>query len=346
MRTIDFCSAINEALTQEMQRDPSVFVYGIGVPDHKNVFGSTKGLVERFGPKRCFDTPLCEEAMTGFALGSAINGLKPIHIHIRVDFLLLAMNQLANMLSVYQYNTNGKIPLPIVIRAIVGRGWGQGSQHSKSLHSVFAHFPGLKVVAPSRPFDAKGMLIAAIRDPNPVIFLEHRWLYWATGEVPEDLYTVPIGPGAVLREGRDLTVVSTSWMNVEALKAAEILSRHGIEIEVVDARTISPFDDTVAVQSVKKTGLCIVADNDWLECGFSAEVAARVSEKCFGELRSPVARIGFAGTPCPTVRCLEDEFYPNAVEIVTAALEKLHAPSIDLANEDFYSHERRFKGPF
>ena len=150
----------------------------------------------------------------------------------------------------------------------------------------------------------------------------------------------------MLRQGRDLTVVSTSWMNVEALKAAEILSRHGIEIEVVDARTISPFDDTVAVQSVKKTGLCIVADNDWLECGFSAEVAARVSEKCFGELRSPVARIGFAGTPCPTVRCLEDEFYPNAVEIVTAALEKLHAPSIDLANEDFYSHERRFKGPF
>ena len=195
MRTIDFCSAVNEALTQEMQRDPTVFVYGVGVPDHQNVFGGTKGLVERFGPKECFDTPLCEEAMTGFAFGSAINGLKPIHIHIRVDFLLLAMNQLANMLSVYQYNTNGKIPLPIVIRAIVGRGWGQGSQHSKSLHSVFAHFPGLKVVAPSRPFDAKGMLIAAIRDPNPVIFLEHRWLYWATGEVPEDLYTVPMGPG-------------------------------------------------------------------------------------------------------------------------------------------------------
>jgi pyruvate/2-oxoglutarate/acetoin dehydrogenase E1 component len=346
MRKIDYCSAINEALKQEMERDSSVFVYGIGVPDHKKIFGSTEGLVEQFGPDRCFDTPLCEETMTGFALGAAINGMKPIHVHIRVDFLLLAMNQLVNMMSTYNYLTNGKTEIPIVIRAIVGRGWGQGSQHSKSLHSVFAHFPGLKVVAPTRPFDAKGMLISAIRDPNPVIFLEHRWLYWAVGEVPEESFSIPLGSGNVLRTGSDATVVATSWMNVEALKAAEILAGHGIEIEVVDPRTIAPFDDSLIVESVNKTGTCIVADSDWIECGFSAEVAARVSDKCFGKLRSPVKRIGFAHTPCPTVRCLEDEFYPNAEEIIKAVVEKLDLQPIDLSREDFYSHERKFKGPF
>jgi acetoin:2,6-dichlorophenolindophenol oxidoreductase subunit beta len=346
MREIDFCSALNEAMKQEMRRDPTVFVYGIGVPDHKGIFGSTNGLVEEFGPRRCFDTPLCEDSMTGFALGAAINGMRPIHVHIRVDFLILAMNQLANMLSTYNFMANGRVKVPIVIRAIVGRGWGQGSQHSKSLHSVFAHFPGLKVVAPTRPYDAKGLLIAAIQDPNPVIFLEHRWLYWAVGEVPEEPYTIELGTGNILRKGSDATVVATSWMNVEALKAADILARHGVQIEVIDPRTLSPLDDTLIVESVNKTGICIVADNDWLECGFSAEIAARVSEKCFGRMKAPVRRLGFAATPCPTVRHLEDEFYPNARTIVEAVQEKLHVPAIDVSNEDFYSHERRFKGPF
>jgi pyruvate dehydrogenase E1 component beta subunit len=346
MRTIDFCSALNEGLAQEMRRDPSVFVYGIGVPDHKKVFGSTRGLVEEFGSERCFDTPLCEETMTGFALGAAINGLKPVHVHIRVDFMMLALNQLANMLSSYQYHARGKVKLPIVIRAVVGRGWGQGSQHSKSMHSLFAHIPGLKVVAPTRPVDAKGLLISAIRDPNPVIFIEHRWLYWAVGEVPEESFAIPIGPGNVLRAGRDVTVVATSWMNVEAMKAADILARHGVEVEVIDVRTIAPFDDSEVIRSVKKTGLCIVADNDWLESGFSAEVAARVADKCFGILRAPVGRIGFPPTPCPTVRCLEDEFYPNAKTIVTAVTEELGRPPVDMTGEDFYSHERRFSGPF
>lgn len=283
---------------------------------------------------------------TGFALGAAINGLKPIHVHIRVDFLLLAMNQLINMISTYSYLTDGKASLPIVIRAIVGRGWGQGSQHSKSLHSLFAHIPGLKVVAPTRPYDAKGLLISAIRDPNPVLFLEHRWLYWAVGEVPEESFTIPIGTSNIVKRGKDATIVATSWMVVEAIKAAEVLDQHGIQIEVIDPRTIAPFDDSLIIESVNKTGICIVADNDWLECGFSAEVAARVSDKCFGKLRSPVTRIGFAPTPSPTVRCLEDEFYPNAKDIIAAVCEKLDFPAIDLSHEDFYSHERRFKGPF
>lgn len=346
MRTISFCEALNEAMEQEMERDPTVFVYGIGVPDHKKIFGSTNGLLERFGPERCFDTPLCEEAMTGFGLGAAINGMRPIHVHIRVDFLLLAVNQLVNMISSYIYSTGGRHKVPLVIRAVVGRGWGQGYQHSKSLHSYFAHIPGLKVVLPTTPKDAKGLLISAIRDDNPVVFIEHRWLYWAVDDVPEEPFTLPIGEGNILRRGNNITIIATSWMCVEAIRAAEILAREGVSVEIVDPRTIAPFDDKLAVESVRKTGHCIVADNDWLDCGFSAEVAARISEKCFGQLKSPVRRIGFATTPCPTVRCLENEFYPNAIQIIRAVEEMLRLDAIDLSGEDFYSHERRFKGPF
>jgi len=346
MRKITYCEALNEAMTQEMARDPRVFVYGIGVPDHKRVFGSTAGLVEKFGPERCFDTPLCEDSMTGFGLGAAINRMRPIHIHIRIEFLLLAMNQLANMVSAYTYATGGNLTVPMVIRAVVGRGWGQGFQHSKSMYSVFAHIPGLKVVLPTTPRDAKGLLIAAIRDDNPVVFIEHRWLYWQEGEVPEEPFVIPLKGAQILREGKDITVVATSWMNVEALKASEILSRKGISIEIVDPRSIAPFDDELIIKSVAKTGRCIVADNDWLNCGFSAEVAARVSEKCFGKLKSPVYRIGFAPTPCPTARHLENEFYPNAVNIIRAVEKTLGLEPTDLSKEDFYSHERRFKGPF
>jgi len=346
MRKITYCEALNEAMSQEMERDPSVFVYGIGVPDHKRVFGSTAGLVERFGMERCFDTPLCEDSMTGFGLGAAINGMRPIHIHIRVDFLLLAMNQLANMVSAYKCMSAGELNVPLVIRAIIGRGWGQGFQHSKSMYSAFAHIPGLKVVLPVTSRDAKGLLISAIRDDNPVICIEHRWLYWQTGEVPEEPFTIPLDGANILREGNDITVVATSWMNVEAFAASDILGRRGISIEIVDPRTIAPFNDELIIKSVAKTGRCIVADNDWLNCGFSAEVAARVSEKCFDKLKSPVYRIGFAPTPCPTVRHLENEFYPNAVKIIRAIEEMLRLEPTDLSKEDFYSHERRFKGPF
>ena len=346
MRALSYCDALREAQAQEMDRDPAVFVYGIGCPTRDKVFGSLAGLVERFGPDRCMDTPISEEAMTGFGFGAALGGLRPIHVHIRVDFLILAMNQLVNMISTYAYSTLGRGRVPLTIRGVVGRGWGQGYQHSKSLHSLFAHIPGLKVVAPTRARDAKGLLTAAIRDDNPVIVIEHRWLYWAEDDVPEEPYETPIGPGAVLRAGSDLTVVATSWMGVEALRAAEILQRVGVNIEVVDPRTLAPFDDTVAVASVRKTRHCLVADNDWIACGFGAEVAARVAEKCFSVLRSPVRRLGWAPTPCPTVRCLEDEFYPNAATIVRAVERALELPPTDLSGEDFYSHERHFRGPF
>ena len=346
LRKISYQDAVLEATRQEMERDENVFVYGIGVADHKEIFGTTTGLLEQFGPDRCLDTPLAEEAMTGFGLGAAINGMRPIHIHIRVDFLLLAMNQLVNMVSSYSYSTMGKIKVPIVIRAVVGRGWGQGYQHSKSMHSYFSHIPGLKVIVPTTPADAKGLLISAIRDDNPVIMLEHRWLHWAEDEVPEEPYEIPIGESNILRKGDDFTIVATSWMNVEALKAAEILERHGVDVEVIDPRTIAPFDDSLAVKSVNKTGHCLVADNDWVDSGFSAEIAARISEKSFGNLKTPVTRIGWAHTPTPTVRKLENEFYPNAEQIVRAVEKKLGLKPLDLSSEDFYSYESRFKGPF
>src|SRR3972149_1294650 len=317
-RFISYKDALREALLQEMERDRRVFVCGLGVPDNNAVFGTARGLKERFGPERVFDTPLSEDAMTGIGLGAAINGLKPVHHHIRVDFLLLAFNQLANMVSILRYGSGGKVTIPFVIRAIIGRGWGQGLQHSKSMQSVFAHIPGLKVIMPSTPHDAKGLLTAAIRDENPVICLEHRWLYDQEGNVPLKQFTVPLGKSKVLRRGNDVTVVATSWMNIEARHASEILKKRGVSVEIVDPRTIRRWGEATIIRSEKKTSHCIVADNDWLNCVFSAEVAARVSRECFGELKSPVERIGFAPTPCPMTRVLEDEFYPNAGDIVRA----------------------------
>ena len=346
MRQINFGQAIHEALVQEMERDERVFVYGVGVPDHVAVFGTTAGLAERFGTERCFDTPISEEAMTGFGLGAAVNGLRPVHVHIRVDFLLLAMNQLVNMTSSFIYGTGGRAKVPLVIRAVIGRGWGQGYQHSKSLHSYFAHVPGLKVVLPTTPRDAKGLLISAIRDDNPVVFLEHRWLYWADEDVPEEPYEIPFGQARILRPGRDLTIIATSWLNIEALHAAKILVRHGMEVEVLDPRTVVPLDVDALVELVSRTRHCIVADNDWQFSGLSAELAAIVGEKCFGKLKSPVTRIGWAQAPAPTVRVLENEFYPNAESIVRNVERKFGLPPLDLSGEDFLSHERRFRGPF
>ena len=345
-RTITYRDALNEAMREEMRRDSAVFTYGIDVGDHKRIFNSTKGLVEEFGPTRCFSTQLAEDAMTGFGLGAAINGMRPVHVHMRVDFLLLGMNQLVNMIATHTYGAGGTMKVPMVIRAIIGRGWGQSYQHSKALHSWFAHVPGLKVVMPATPRDAKGMLVAAIRDDNPVVFIEHRWLYDAVGEVPEDCSGIGLEGARVLRPGKDITVVGTSWMNVEAVKAAQILEKRGVSLEVIDARAIAPFDRETVIASVRKTGRCIVADNDWIHCGFSAEVATAVYESCLRELKAPIQRIGYEPTPCPCTRPLENEFYPNAVDIIRAAEKQLGLTPTDLAGEDFYSYENKFKGPF
>jgi acetoin:2,6-dichlorophenolindophenol oxidoreductase subunit beta len=347
MKTITYRDAINHALVEEMQRDSRVFVYGLDVTDHKGIFGSTLGLLEQFGPERCFITPLAEDAMTGFGLGAAINGLRPVHVHQRVDFMMLTLNQISNMFSSCRYMSGGRLKVPMVIRGVIGRGWGQSCQHSKSMHSVFAHIPGIKVIMPTTPRDAKGMLLSAIRDDNPVIIMEHRWLYDISGDVPDREEVIPLGKANIVREGKDITVVAVSWMNIEALKAAEILREmHGIEVEILDPRTIYPLDSEAIISSVSKTGNCIVADYDWTFCGFSAEIAALVSEKCFTKLKNPVSRLGFAHTPCPTTRPLENAFYPDAVDIIRTAENMLCFDPVDLAGEDFYSYENRFKGPF
>ncbi|MFQ5513768.1 MAG: alpha-ketoacid dehydrogenase subunit beta [Myxococcota bacterium] len=345
-RSLSYRDALNEALTLEMDRDPRVFVFGLDVDDHKRIYGSTRGLVEKFGPERCFGTPLSEDAMTGLALGAALEGLRPVHVHIRTDFLMLGMNQLANMIACTRYLSAGRLSVPLVIRAVVGRGWGQSAQHSKSMHSVFAHIPGLKVVLPVTPNEARGLLISAIRDDDPVVFLEHRWLYDIEGPVDEGPDGLPIGEPVVVRRGTDLTIVATSWMVIEALQAAEILSRHGVSVEVINARSVAPIDEGPIIESCTRTGACIIADNDWLHCGFSAELAARIMENCFGRLRAPAVRVGWAAAPCPTTRCLESRFYPTAADLIRAAERTLELPPTDLEGEEFYSYEKRFKGPF
>ncbi len=337
--------AINGAIAAEMRRDPSVFVYGIDVADHKRIFGSSRGLLEEFGPDRCFSTPLSEDAMTGFGLGAALNGLRPIHVHMRVDFMMLAMNQITNMIASFSYGAGG-LKVPIVIRAIIGRGWGQSWQHSKTLHSWFAHVPGLKVVMPARARDARDMMIAAIRDDNPVICIEHRWLYDVPGEVPDEIDPDALTGCRVVRSGSDVTVVAVSWMVVEALKAADVLAERGVSLEVVDVRSIAPYDSLTVAESVRKTGHAIVADYDWIHCGFGAEVATRIYEECRIELDSPVTRLGFAAAHCPCTRPLENAYYPNAIDIIRAVEKKLELPEADLSGEEFYSYEKKFKGPF
>lgn len=345
-RIISYREAINEALRHEMERDGRVFVYGLDVADHKRTFGSGEGLLELFGSKRYFSTPLSEDSMLGLGAGAAIAGLRPVNVHIRVDFLLLAMNQLANIVAPMHYGSNGKLSIPLVIRAIIGRGWGQGFQHSKTMQSIFAHIPGLKVIMPTTPHDAKGMLTSAIRDNNPVLILEHRLLYWQEGSVPKEPFTTPLGRANILRRGNDITIAATSWMNVEAYTAAKIMEKRGINVEIVDIRSIVPLDDDLIVESVTKTGHLIIADYDWINCGLSAEIAVRVYEKCRSSLRSTITRIGFAQTPCPTTRPLENLFYPSAEILVRTIEEKLNLDKVDLSGEEFFSYENKFKGPF
>ncbi|MGE0526030.1 MAG: alpha-ketoacid dehydrogenase subunit beta [Bdellovibrionales bacterium] len=345
MEMMQYRDALALAQSDAMESDPRVFVFGLDVPDFKSIFGSTKGLLQKFGPERCFGTPLSEDAMTGVALGAALCGLRPIHVHIRVDFLLLGMNQIANMISTMRYMSGGKLKVPLVIRAVIGRGWGQGPQHSKTLHSFFAHIPGLKVIMPSCAQDAYSLLRTAIDDDNPVICIEHRWMYDVPGPVDRDL-KIPLGKAHILRPGADLTVVTTSWMAIEAMQAAEILARQGVQAEVIDVRSIAPLDTETIAESVRKTGRCIVADYDWTFCGFSAELAAVVQQECFSELKGPVQRIGFEHTPCPTTRPLENLFYPSAQHIVRRAESMFDLNPSDLSGEIFFSYENKFKGPF
>lgn len=346
-RLLTCAEALREATEQEMARDPSVLVMGQGVDDFRGIYGTTKGLLERFGPERVFDTPLAEDGMTGVAIGAAMAGLRPIQVHIRMDFLLLCMNQLINIAAKSSYMFGGAVSVPLVVRCVIGRSWGQGAQHSQGLHALFMHVPGLKVVAPSTPYDAKGLLIEAIRDDNPVIFVEHRMVHALKGHVPPESYTVPFGRARVLEEGTDITLVGISHMAVECLRAARCLAQRGIRAEVIDPVSLSPLDLETILASVHKTGRLLVVDTAWTLCGASAEILAQVAERMQGESPIKMARMGYAPVPCPTTRVLEDLFYPNPQTIAATAARLVFGDQCNWIPEKMEAPElTQFKGPF
>jgi pyruvate/2-oxoglutarate/acetoin dehydrogenase E1 component len=345
-RDITCVEAIREALEQEMARDTSVLVMGMGVDDPKAIFGTTRGLVEKFGPERVFDTPLSEDAMTGVAIGAALAGLRPVHVHIRMDFLLLAMNQLVNIAAKARYMWGGRVSVPLVVRAVIGRSWGQGPQHSQALHSFFMHVPGIRVVAPTTPYDAKGLLIQAIRDPDPVLIVEHRMVHAQRGIVPEEPYTVPFGKARILAGGDDVTIVGISHMTVESLRARSFLHEVGIEAEVIDCLSLSPLDTATIAGSVAKTGRLLVVDTGWTACGAGAEIVATMAERAWA--RPPLLRrMGYAPATCPTTRNLENLFYPDARRIASAARARVHEAAGSWVPQGKEAAEiLDFKGPF
>jgi len=323
-RQITYAQAIREAIDLCMANDPSVHLFGLGVPDPKGIFGTTLNLQARYGPERVSDAPTSENGLTGIAIGSALAGMRPILTHQRIDFAVLSMEQLVNQAAKWHYMFGGRMRVPLVVRMLVGRGWGQGPQHSQSLQAWFAHVPGLKVLMPTTPHDAKGLLISAIEDDNPVIFIEHRWLYNISGYVPEEIYRVPFGTARVARKGTDITIVAISYMALEALRAADALAEHGISAEVIDLRSLRPWDIACVLQSVRRTGRLVVTDTGWKVCGFSAEIVATVVEEGIG-LLAPPRRVCLPDCPSPTSRALAGGYYPRAVDI-----ERAVAPMFDV----------------
>lgn len=317
-KTLTYVYAIREAFDQLLEKDNRVFIIGQGVDDESGVFGSTKGLAEKFGKDRVMDTPLAENGITGIALGTALAGMRPIIVHMRSDFMLLSMDQIMNHAAKWHYMFGGKLSVPLVIRSIVGRGWGSAAQHSQSLQALFVNIPGLKVVMPSTPFDAKGLLISSVYDNNPVIFIEHRGLYTHVSEVPYEPYRIPLGEGIIRKEGRDVTIVAVSYMAYEAVLAANELKYHGIDCEVIDPRTLKPLDLPLILKSVKKTGQLIVADTGWPDCGIGAEIITRVVEEAFDSLKTAPVRISLPDVPAPASSVLEEEFYPDKDTIIRA----------------------------
>jgi len=318
---ITYVEAIRTALQQAMQADERVIVIGEGVPDPKAIFGSTVGLQERFGAQRVFDMPLAENGLTGICIGAALNGMRPVMVHQRIDFALLALDQLINNAAKWHYMFNGQASIPLVVRMIIGRGWGQGPQHSQSLQALFAQIPGLKVVMPTTAYDAKGMMISAIEDNNPVIFIEHRWLHGVKDEVPQQIYRLALDQARCLLQGDAVTVVAFSYMVIEALRVADVLKQHGIDIEIIDMRTVRPLDMPTVLRSVKKTGHLIVLDTAWKFASIAAEVIAQVAEQAHGVLKAAPVRVCSPDHPVPTSRYLADEYYPEANHIISAILQ-------------------------
>lgn len=342
-----YVDGLREAVHQEMARDASVVCFGLDVDDPKAIQGTTRGLVDAFGPERVFGTPLAEDAMTGVAIGMALAGLRPVHVHIRMDFVLLAMNQLVNIAAKSRYMYGGAVQVPIVVRSMIGKSWGQGAQHSQGLYAFLMHVPGLKVAAPTNPHDAKGCTIAAIRDDDPVMLVEHRLLYPHRGPLPEASYEVRPGRARVVAKGRDVTLVGVSHTLVECLRAKLHLAEVGIDAEVIDPIWLAPLDDATIAASVARTGRLVVVDNGWTTCGASAEIAARVVEKLQGTREVRIRRMGFAPGTCPPTPSLEALYYPNDRTIAAAARDLVEGKATGwLPPERADLREIEFRGPF
>jgi pyruvate dehydrogenase E1 component beta subunit len=353
-RVLTYRQALAAAMREALEVHPHVIIMGQGVDDHKGIFGTTLGLPEEFGSERVFDVPLAEEATTGIGVGAALNGLYPIQTHIRADFALLAMNQIVNLAAKYRYMFGGRFSVPMLIRMVVGRSWGQGAQHSQSLQSLFAHIPGLTVIMPSHPNSILDSYRHAIAQyPNPVISIEHRLMY----DLQFDLDLHPAQPAAapfgsrLVRRGDAVTIVATSIMVLEALRAADHLQEQaGIECEVIDLHCISHPDRQLVLASLAKTGRLVVADTSWKAFGVSAEVCRWVCESAPNLLRVPAITLGMAPAPCPTAKSLEDCFYPNlgtladaVARLVTGRDDHGIALPTEVSMADVY---KKFKGPF
>jgi pyruvate/2-oxoglutarate/acetoin dehydrogenase E1 component len=351
-RELRFFEAVRDALDVALETDPRVFVMGLGVPDPKGIFGTTVGLSDTYGPDRVCDMPTSENGMTGVAIGASLTGMRPVMIHQRIDFAVLAMEQIVNQAAKWRYMYGGRAHVPLVIRLIVGRGWGQGPQHSQSLHSWFAHVPGLKVVMPVTPHDAKGLLLAAIDDDDPVVYVEHRWLHPLYGEVPEGHYHVPIGSCQTLRAGDDVTIAATSYMAVEAVRVADALARAGIGVDVIAVTSLRPLDRDTILASVQRTGRFVIADTSWATAGFSAELSAVVAEGAFDSLTAPPCRVTTEDTPIPTTPALAAHSYPRGAELIKAVAQVLGRDPAPLLDELGPDPERldvpdaSFTGPF
>ncbi len=351
MSTLTFAKAINSSIDLAMSIDESVICYGLGVTDPKNIFGTTSGLEEKYGGKRVFDMPTSENAMTGVAIGASMTGVKPLITHQRLDFFLLALDQLVNSAAKMHYMFGGNVNIPITIRLIIGRGWGQGPTHSQNLQSWFAHIPGLKVVMPSSPKDAKGLLLSSIFDPNPVVFLEHRWLHNTIGEVPDEDYRIKIGTSKTIIQGNDITIVSMSYMTMEALIAEKYLRSKGIFIELIDLRSIKPLDIQSIENSVKKTGKLLVLDTGVSMCSVSSEIIAQISITNFNHLSSPPSQLAMPNVPEPTSFGLTKNFYIRAADIANRVFNILGVKGVDASDEipEPTPHDVPgdwFKGPF
>ena len=320
-RVLTYVQAINEALAIALDRDPGVFVLGQGVDDPTAMFGTTRGLQQRFGQRRVFDTPLSEEGMMGVATGAAMNGMRPVYMHNRPDFVLLGFNQLVTHAAKFHFMDHGQTTVPLVVWAAIGRGWGSGAQHSQAIQGLLLGVPGLKIVMPSTPHDAKGLLLSAIVDNNPVCVFEHRWLMKKDGIVPEGFYRIPIGKAICRRPGRDVTIVGASHAIELALQAAGRLGEEGIDAEIIDLRTVKPLDEEAILESLRKTGRLVVVDTGWMKGGVCAEVGCLAAERGYAWLKAPVARVGLPDIPAPAGYTLEQYYYPDTARIAAAVVQ-------------------------